>query len=116
MIHMQKKNKMNSKPKWNRVHEFKRKKSNKKGVGHPTLVYGKSKRSYKYLLFTHTVPEGQEENFELLKHNIDPAEDGVRPSYMKKQYEINRKDAFESPDKKYRIHDDDKETVKQYKK
>lgn len=103
--------------KWNRAHEFKRKKSNKSGVGHPVYIYGKSSRSYKYLLFTHKIPDGEpEDKFERLKHNIDPDEDGVRPSYMKKQYEINRKDAFVDADKKYRIHGEDKDTVKRYKK
>ena len=79
-------------------------------------VYGKNKRSYKYLLFTHTVPTGQEADFELLKHNIDPDEEGIKPSYMKKQYETSRHNAFESADKKYRIHTEDNETVKKYKK
>ena len=103
--------------KWNRTHFFKRKKSNKKGVGHPVYVYGSNKRLYKYLLFTHKIPEDDNpENYELLKHNIDPDEDGIKPSYMKKHYEINRYNAFEEPDKKYRIHNDDKETVKKYKK
>ena len=103
--------------KWNRAHEFKRKKSNKNGVGHPVYIYGKNRRSYKYLLFTHKIPDGElEENFERLKHNIDPDEDGIYPSYMKKQFETNRKDAFQKSDKKYRIHPKDKNTVKKYQK
>lgn len=105
-----------TKSNWNRTHEFKREKSNKKRVGHPVYVYGKNKRSYKYLLFTHKVPEGQEDDFELLKHNIDPNEDGIKPSYMKKEFGVKRHTAFEDPAKKYRIHDEDKHTIKRYKK
>ena len=112
VIIAKKKNKSN----WNRAHQFKRKKSNKKGVGHPVYVYGENKRSFKYLLFTHKIPENEEDHFEQLKHNIDPNEDGMRPTYVKKQFEINRRNAFEDPDKRYRIHDDDKKTIKRYKK
>ena len=113
MIHISKKK---VKTKWNRAHEFKRKKSNKNGVGHPVYVYGKNKRSFKYLLFTHKVPEGKDDDFELLNHNIDPEEDGIKPTYIKKHYEVNRHNAFEEPDKKYRIHEEDSEKVKRYKK
>ena len=102
--------------KWSRTHEFKRKNSNKKGVGHPVYVYGKSKRSLKYLLFTHKPPEGEDDAYEKLIHNIDPDEDGIKDSYVKKQYETSRYDAFKPPDKKYRIHDNDRDTIKKYKK
>lgn len=103
--------------KWNRAHEFKRKKSNKNGVGHPVYIYGKNKRSFKYLLFTHKIPDDAPDgSFVQLKHNIDPDKDGVEPTYMKTQHETNRRDAFENVNKKYRIHDEDKDTVKRYKK
>ena len=102
--------------KWNRTHEFQRKKSNRKGVGHPVYIYGKRARSFKYLLFTHKPPEGEEADFDLLKHNIDPDMDGKEPSYVRKKYLVDRHNAFEAPDKKYRIHDEDRETIKRYKK
>ncbi len=101
--------------KWNRSHEFKRKNSTKREVGHPVYVYGKRGRTYKYLTFTHKPEEGKEQDYEKLKHNIDPHEKS-EPTYVKKKYQINRDDAFRAPDKKYRIHDDDRETIKKYKK
>ena len=100
--------------KWNRVHYFQRKKSNAHRVGHPVLVYGKRGRNSKYLVFTHT-PEDTV-NYEKLKHNIDPDEDGKRDSWVKTKYEVSRSDSLREPDKKYRIHDDDKETIKRLKK
>ena len=112
-----KKSEKQKKPKtrWNRVHFFKRKKSTKT-VGHPVYVYGQNSRNYKYLTFTHKPEEGKEDDYELLKHNIDPEEDGTAPTYVKKSFEINRRNDFRDPDKKYRIHDEDAETIKQYKK
>ena len=101
--------------KWNRVHEFKRKKSTPNKVGHPVFVYGKRGRDSKYLVFTHTPEEGDEDNYEKLDHNIDP-EEIDRDSYVKKQFEIGHSGNLRDPDKKYRIHDDDKETIKKYKK
>ncbi len=102
------------KRKWNRAHYFRRKKSTQHKVGHPVYVYGTSGRFSKYLVFTHT-PEN-EQDYEKLKHNIDPAEDGKRDTYVKKKPEVNHSDALRDPDKKYRIHDDDKDTIKKYKK
>ena len=105
-----------NKSKWNRSHKFMRKKSNRSGVGHPVYVYGNNKRAYKYLLFTHNPPEGREEEFELLKHNIDPQEEGLRSSYVKKQFQIDRFNAFEDQTEKYRIREDDRDVIKKYKK
>ena len=102
------------KRKWNRVHYFRRKKSSKRKVGHPVYVYGTSGRDSKYLVFTHT--PNPPEDYEELKHNIDPEEEGKRKSYVKKKPEINHSDALRDPDKKYRIHEEDKETIKKYKK
>ncbi len=101
--------------KWNRAHEFKRKESSKREVGHPVYVYGKRGRSFKYLTFTHKPEEGKEQDYEKLKHNIDPS-DEVNPTYFKKKYDVSEDRKFRSPDKKYRIHDDDKELIKRYKK
>ena len=101
--------------KWNKKHEFMRKKSTGK-VGHPVFVYGARKRFFKFLTFTHTPEEGMEEEYEKLKHNIDPDEEGLRDTYVKKRFDINRSDAFRKPDRKYRIHPDDEPTIKKYKK
>lgn len=72
--------------------------------------------NYKYLTFTHMPKTGCEQDYERLKHNIDPAEDGIRSVYVKKKFDVTRKDAFRDPDKKYRIHPDDVNTIKKYKK
>lgn len=99
--------------KWNRVHYFQRKKSNKHRVGHPVLVYGKRGRYSKYLLFTHT-PDS--DDYEKLGHNIDPSEDGKRDSWVKKTPQVSETGTLRQPDINYRIHNDDKERVKKYKK
>lgn len=104
----------NNKKKWNRVHMFKRRKSGEY-VGHPVLVFGQNKRAFRYLTFTHKPEEGKESDYEILKHNIDPNEND-KPSYVKKTPQVNRHNDFEEPQKKYRIHDDDKSTIKKYKK
>lgn len=108
--------KKNNKQKWNRVHSFQRKKTNRHRVGHPVLVYGKRGRYSKYLTFTHTPEVGKENNYEKLKHNIDPSEDGKRDSWVKKTPDVSLSETLRAPDRKYRIHDTDKETIKKYKK
>lgn len=109
-------NKNNKKSrKWNRAHEFKRKKTTRNKVGHPVLVYGKSGRDSKYLVFTHKPKDGDEDNYEKLDHNIDPNETD-QDSYVKKQFEVDRSDNLRKPDKNYRIHNDDKPKIKKYKK
>ena len=102
------------KTKWNRAHFFKRKRSNKKGVGHPVYVYGTSGRTYKYLLFTHKPEEGKEAEYVKLRYNIDPGDS--EPTYLKRRYGVNPLNAFDPPDKKYRIHEEDRKTVKKYQK
>ena len=76
------------KTKWNRTHMFKRRKSNKNGVGHPAYTYGKSGRHFKFLVFTHKPEIGKEDEYEKLKHNIDPIEDGKRDAYVKKNLQL----------------------------
>lgn len=102
--------------KWNRAHYFARKKSTPRQVGHPVYVYSTNKRKRKYLVFTHKPEQGKETDYEQLLHNIDPDEDGILDCYVKKNYEISMETQLRSPDKKYRIHDEDKERVKKYKK
>ena len=104
--------KKKNKEKWHKAHEFQRKKSTRRQVGHPSYIYAKRGRDYKYLTFTYT-PEN-EDDYVKLKHNIDPDEK-EEPTYMKKWHNVAPYDAFQAPDKKYRIHQDDRETVKQYK-
>lgn len=103
------------KRKWNRAHTFSRQKSNHDRVGHPALVYGKSGRLRKYLLFTHTPEVGAEKEYERLNHNINPDEKD-RYSYVKKRYFVSDRDSLTAPDKKYQIHPDDEKIVKKYKK
>lgn len=102
--------------KWNRAHFFKREKSTRRKVGHPAYVYATSSDDYKYLTITHKPEPGKEDEYEPLKHNIDPAEDGKKRSYVKKRYGIKHRGLFEDPDKPYRIHKEDVSTIKKYKK
>jgi hypothetical protein len=101
---------------WNRRHEFARKKSNRRRVGHPVYIYGQNGTKYKYLTITHTPEVEKEADYELLKHNIDPDMDGKEPSYLKKKYSVSDRNSFEPPLKKYRFHPEDIPTVKKYKK
>ncbi len=101
---------------WNRVHYFKRKKSNATRVGHPVYVYKTSGKNSAYLIFIHSPEKGAEQYYERLKHNIDPEEDGKRFSYVKTKPEISRSDSLRDPDRKYRIHKDDLPIIRKYKK
>jgi len=103
-----------SQRKWNRAHFFKRKKSNRRRVGHPVYVYGTSGRYYKYLTFTHTPEKGKESDYEQLKHNIDPED--KENIHVKKQYSVSVESSFREPDKKYRIYEEDMPTIRKYKK
>ena len=98
---------------WRSVNVFKKRKSTKK-VGHPVLVYKKRNRFYKYLTFTHTPEKGKEGDYERLRHNIDPSDS--EPCYVKKSFSIKRDDAFKDAEKRYRIHEKDRDTVKKYQK
>ena len=101
---------------WNRTHYFAKKKSTRRQVGHPVYVYAKKGRYSKYLTFTHKPEEDNPDRYELLRHNIDPLEDGIKPTYVKKYYDVSYDSNLCLSDKKYRIHEDDKETIKKYKK
>lgn len=85
---------------WNRRHEFARKKSNRRRVGHPVYIYGQNGTRYKYLTITHTPEAGKETDYEKLKHNIDSSMDGIESSYLKKKYSVSDRNSFESPPKK----------------
>ena len=114
MIYISKNNKQ--KTKWNKRNFFKRKKSSRRQVGHPVLVYAEANDNYKYLTFTHSPEKGKENDYEKLKHNIDPKKDGLEPTYVKKKSGFGHSKNFDPPQEKYRIHNDDKTTVKKYKK
>lgn len=107
--------KKKKKMKWNRANYFSRKKSTKNQVGHPLFVYGTRGSFRKYLVFTHTPEKGKESDYQELKHNIDPDEKDEK-SYVKKRHETSKKDSLREPDKKYRIHEEDRETIKKLKK
>ena len=98
---------------WKSTNMFKKRKSTDT-VGHPVHVYKKRGRSYKYLTFTHKPKEGFESDFEKLNYNIDPSDSS--DCYVSKKYSVTKQDAFKDPDKKYRIHEKDKATVKKYQK
>lgn len=102
---------MSNNKSWKSVNRFKKRKSSKT-VGHPVWVYKKRGRAYKYLTFTHKPTN--DTDFEKLLYNIDP--DDKTDCYIKKQFEVNDRDAFKEADKKYRIHPKDKNTVKKYQK
>ena len=61
-----------------------------------------------------SVDEFDDLDDEIEEDDIDP--DDKSDCYIKKQYEINDRDAFKDADKKYRIHPKDKNTVKKYQK
>ena len=104
-------------PKWNRKHEFKKKKSTKRAVGHPVYVIATNRNNSKYLTFTHKPEVGKEKEYTMLNHNIDPEEDkkGIR-SFVKNKLDVSRTSKLREPDKKYRIHKEDKETIERLKK
>ena len=103
-----------SKRKWNKVHFFKKKKSSRRQVGHPVLVYATSKEDYRYLTFTHKKEKGKEDDYEPLKYNVD--ENDTQPCYVKKTFGQNHSSLFNPPHKNYRVHNADKNTVNKYKK
>lgn len=102
------------KRKWNRAHFFAKKKSTPRKVGHPVFVYGTRGKMRKYLTFTHTPEQGKENDYEQLSRNIDPSD--TESCYVRKQYSFSHENSLRPPDKKYRIHEDDKKRVEKYKK
>ena len=102
------------KKKWNRAHGFQWHKATKSTKGHPAYVYQRSKYKNKYLVFTHSPTTNGEENVKL-KYNIDP-EEKDRNTYVRKKSFVDDRINFEKVNKKYRIHSDDLNTIKKYKK
>lgn len=99
--------------KWNRAHEFSKRKPTKTTSGHPAYVYGKSGRQRKYLAFTHSeTTKGL--NNEKLKVNIDGSEE---PCYLRTIPLYATVEQFEIPTKEYKLRTEyDKELVKKHKK
>ena len=66
--------------------------------------------------FQKNKPEkGKEDQYEKLRHNIDPNEQS-RSSYVKKTFSRSPENSFRDPDKPHRIHDDDKAMIKNKRK
>lgn len=99
--------------KWNRAHEFSKRKPTKSTSGHPAYVYGKSGRQRKYLAFTHSETTKGEKN-EKLKVNIDGSDE---PCYLRTTPLIAKDTDFEQEKYDYALRSDyDKELIKKHKK
>ena len=81
---------------------------------HIALIFEQSRTHYKGIHFTsHSTTNGA--NNVLLLHNIDPDEE-VRPSYAVPYKAPRPRTEYQPPDKKYRIHKDDKATINSLKR
>ena len=81
---------------------------------HPALIFEQSRTHYKGIHFTsHSTTKGQS-NIPL-RHNIDPNEK-ERRTYAVPYKEPRPKSEYQPPDKKYRIHREDKATVNALKR
>ena len=99
--------------KWNRAHEFSKRKPTKSTSGHPAFIYGKSGRQRKYLAFTHSESTKGIKN-EKLKVNIDGSDE---PCYLR-TIPLYAKDIdFEKGPFSYALRSNyDKELIKRHKK
>ncbi len=101
--------------KWNKDHKFMIKKKGTRLGGHPVYVYGRSGDQRKYLMFTHDCGEGPRRiNYTKLKYNVDPNDNDH--CYVNNHPKVSKKSSLENPDKAYRIHPSDYETIKKLKK
>lgn len=99
--------------KWNRTHEFSKRKPTKSTSGHPAYIYGKSGRQRKYLAFTHSETTNGAKN-EKLAVNIDGTNE---PCYLRIIPLYATVDKFEEPHKEYKLRSKyDEELIKKYKK
>lgn len=99
--------------KWNRAHEFTKRKPTKTTSGHPAYIYGKSGRQRKYLAFTHSPTTKGNANVKL-KVNIDGSSDDC---YLRTQPLYAKDGDFENGDYGYRLRSEyDKNLIKKYKK
>lgn len=88
-----------NKSKWNRAHEFSKRKPTKSTKGHPAYIFAKSGQKRKYFAFTHSATTDGKDNISL-KKNIDGSEDKcyVRPKFL-----MANEDKFEKPSKEYKF-------------
>lgn len=99
--------------KWNRAHEFSKRKPTKTVSGHPAYIYGKSGRQRKYLAFTHSDTTNGKKN-EQLKVNIDGSN---KLCYLRTTPLYAKDNEFEFGKFNYKLRSDyDKELIKKYKK
>ncbi len=99
--------------KWNRAHEFSKRKPTKSTSGHPAYIYGKSGRQRKYLAFTHSKTTNGVKN-EPLKRNIDGSNE---PCYLRTTPLYAKDDDFEKGPFNYSFRSEyDKELIKKHKK
>lgn len=99
--------------KWNRAHEFSKRKPTNSTSGHPAFIYGKSGRQRKYLAFTHSATTKGVKN-EKLKVNIDGSNE---PCYLRTVTLYAKDDDFQKGPFNYAFRSNyDKELVKKYKK
>lgn len=99
--------------KWNRAHEFSKRKPTKSTSGHPAFIYGKSGRQRKYLAFTHSPSTNGVQN-KKLKVNIDGSNEDC---YLRTIPLYAKDNDFEDGPFNYALRSNyDKELVKKYKK
>lgn len=100
--------------KWNRRHEWRlHNHSGKDRKKHPAYVFAASANKRKFLCFTHSASTNGKNNIKL-RHNVEPAD--LRDCYLVPRSMIDQDSNLEMTNRKFRIHPEDLETVKEYKK
>ena len=100
--------------KWNRRHEWRlHNQSGHDTKKHPAYVYGKYKNRRRFLCFTHSETTNGQPNVKL-KHNVEPTD--ARDCYLVPRAMFDDESHLESTLRIFRIHPEDKETVRKYKK
>lgn len=98
---------------WNRTHFFQNEKKpdNTKGKfrEHPALIFEQSGNLYKAIIFTSRSSTNGKSNLKL-KHNVDPS--SSEDCYGVYYRGARSMSEFQPPKKNYRIHKDDKETIR----
>ena len=88
-----------NKSKWNRAHEFSKRKPTKSTKGHPAYIFAKNGRVRKYFAFTHSATTNGKDNIRL-ERNIDGAKDDC---YVRAVPLSAMEFDFEKPSKKYKF-------------
>ena len=89
-----------NKSKWNRAHEFSKRKPTKSTKGHPAYIFAKNGRVRKYFAFTHSATTDGKDNIRL-KKNIDITD--KKDCYIRQIPLQARDDEFEKPSKEYKF-------------